>query len=257
MARHRAPVTLTELGRYECKHCSQRFAWVSPRPKGGGKKPLFCSAQCANNFYPKKDNYSGNCLMCGRLYSSKDRRQVTCSRICGQRLKNGWKSVLPDDHWARWYGKTCKWNLSNKPNPRFVAGQCNHCATNFIDTWLATSSAIYCSKQCRKVAGRQRRKLSKRGSQRIDQGINWQSVADRQGLTCHICNDDCDPDDYTYRDGHFCAGITFPTVDHVYPVSRGGQHTWQNVKLAHLWCNSEKNNKVAWQSQDTPLSDTA
>jgi 5-methylcytosine-specific restriction endonuclease McrA len=32
-------------------------------------------------------------------------------------------------------------------------------------------------------------------------------------------------------------------VDHIYPLSRGGKHTWENVQLTHFWCNSAKGNR--------------
>lgn len=30
------------------------------------------------------------------------------------------------------------------------------------------------------------------------------------------------------------------TVDHVIPISKGGTHTWDNVKPAHYKCNIDK-----------------
>jgi hypothetical protein len=33
-----------------------------------------------------------------------------------------------------------------------------------------------------------------------------------------------------------------PSIDHIVPLSRGGQHVKANVRIAHLWCNVEKNN---------------
>lgn len=35
-----------------------------------------------------------------------------------------------------------------------------------------------------------------------------------------------------------------PTVDHKMPLKQGGQHVWENVQLAHAWCNSEKQDRV-------------
>lgn len=48
------------------------------------------------------------------------------------------------------------------------------------------------------------------------------------------------------RDNHTCqyCGDRFPekmlTVDHVFPVSKGGQHTWSNVVAACGPCNNKK-----------------
>lgn len=53
---------------------------------------------------------------------------------------------------------------------------------------------------------------------------------------------------------YLCAGLIDPalppfhpdskTVDHVVPLSRGGQHTMDNVRAAHLRCNSAKGNAL-------------
>lgn len=36
----------------------------------------------------------------------------------------------------------------------------------------------------------------------------------------------------------------YPNVEHVIPISKGGTHTWDNVKLAHRKCNWEKGDKI-------------
>lgn len=41
----------------------------------------------------------------------------------------------------------------------------------------------------------------------------------------------------------------YPSVDHVIPVSRGGSHTWNNVKLAHRSCNSKKGGREHYVPQ--------
>jgi 5-methylcytosine-specific restriction endonuclease McrA len=48
------------------------------------------------------------------------------------------------------------------------------------------------------------------------------------------------------RDGGRCAycGDKGSTIDHVVPRSRGGTHTWENVVLACLPCNSRKGDRL-------------
>ena len=58
---------------------------------------------------------------------------------------------------------------------------------------------------------------------------------------CHLCGGICDfEDSCTREDGTFIAGNNYPSIDHVIPLRMGGQHTWENVKLAHRLCNSQK-----------------
>lgn len=60
-------------------------------------------------------------------------------------------------------------------------------------------------------------------------------IAARDGWTCHLCHEAVDP------------ALTYPSPqsasqDHVVPLSRGGAHDPENVKLAHLSCNVRKGN---------------
>ncbi|MGP5930327.1 HNH endonuclease [Corynebacterium glyciniphilum] len=51
--------------------------------------------------------------------------------------------------------------------------------------------------------------------------------------TCHICGGPIDP---------HCEypSPLYGSVDHIVPLSRGGAHIYENVKAAHLSCNSKK-----------------
>jgi 5-methylcytosine-specific restriction endonuclease McrA len=63
--------------------------------------------------------------------------------------------------------------------------------------------------------------------------INPLCVYSLFGWVCGICNEPIDravrfPDD-------MCA-----TLDHIVPLSRGGEHVWANVQPAHKVCNEKK-----------------
>lgn len=51
-------------------------------------------------------------------------------------------------------------------------------------------------------------------------------LLERDDGVCGICGDDVDP---------FCFDI-----DHVVPISRGGEHSYANTQVAHRSCNSSK-----------------
>lgn len=58
-------------------------------------------------------------------------------------------------------------------------------------------------------------------------------VLERDEWTCYLCGIVTDPDaDALDRRS--------PTVDHVIPLSRGGDHSYANVRCACLSCNSQK-----------------
>jgi len=53
--------------------------------------------------------------------------------------------------------------------------------------------------------------------------------------TCGICDGNINR---RYRFPHLWAA----TVDHIVPISKGGTHTWDNVRPAHAKCNFERGN---------------
>ena len=67
--------------------------------------------------------------------------------------------------------------------------------------------------------------------------IGLPDLHERDGGICHICGEPVPPHyDKNSGDGW--------SMDHVVPISRGGTHTWDNVKLAHRRCNSKKNDRL-------------
>lgn len=57
------------------------------------------------------------------------------------------------------------------------------------------------------------------------------------------------------RDGRRCGicremvrakvGPMRPSIDHIVPLSKGGEHNLENVQLAHYRCNLSKGNRAA------------
>jgi 5-methylcytosine-specific restriction endonuclease McrA len=68
--------------------------------------------------------------------------------------------------------------------------------------------------------------------------INHTEVFDEHEWVCHLCG--CEIDRYAGRDDWMRV-----TLDHVIPLSKGGQHVRSNVAPAHWKCNMEKGDRVA------------
>lgn len=79
-----------------------------------------------------------------------------------------------------------------------------------------------------------------------DRTINLKKVMQRDHGICQICGK---PVDLTSRIGGG-VGRLYPTIDHIIPLSKGGGHTWDNVRLAHMVCNSIKCDKEEYKCQD-------
>lgn len=79
------------------------------------------------------------------------------------------------------------------------------------------------------------------GSMRMfDTNITLKKVYDKFDGVCQLCGEKTDWEDVI--NGHIRKN--YPTVDHVVPLSKGGTHTWDNVQLAHMACNSKKHDKL-------------
>jgi hypothetical protein len=103
----------------------------------------------------------------------------------------------------------------------------------------------YCSNVCYKKTMNRKRHV-KRESRRLNgDEISLETLIERDENICHICNNKCDKNDFIINnDKHFIVGKNYPSIDHVEPMSKGGSHTWNNVKLAHHYCNTLKNDKL-------------
>lgn len=77
----------------------------------------------------------------------------------------------------------------------------------------------------------------------VDKDIEIHKLAKRDGDVCWLCGQLVDWNDYEIRDGQKQCGNYYPSIDHVVPVALGGEHSWDNVKLAHRICNSYKGAK--------------
>ena len=84
-------------------------------------------------------------------------------------------------------------------------------------------------------------------SERIKAGkqdnIDLDTLIERDGGICYLCGKKVDKR-RKFKNGEGIGDMRrYPSVDHVVPISRGGTHTWGNVKLACRSCNSKKGGK--------------
>jgi 5-methylcytosine-specific restriction endonuclease McrA len=66
--------------------------------------------------------------------------------------------------------------------------------------------------------------------------INFDDLLVRDGPSCQICNELLDWQAVVHRER--------VSLDHIVPISKGGAHTMDNVRLVHVSCNSRKGAKV-------------
>ena len=124
--------------------------------------------------------------------------------------------------------------------------------------WLLPKNCLGCGEEfnrfdqgskcdrCKRAAdiqARQIRRLRKKGGGVYDPGIDYRKLYQSGNGRCAICQLPCDdPSVWLTWDGLNWMPNA-PTVDHVVALANGGTHTWNNVQLACLRCNSLKSNR--------------
>lgn len=88
----------------------------------------------------------------------------------------------------------------------------------------------------KRAEGRRRRKALLKGATTIETFTKVE-IWERDEGVCGICDLPADTNDWH--------------LDHVIPLSRGGQHTWENVQVSHPKCNLSKKAKLPSEMADT------
>lgn len=125
-----------------------------------------------------------------------------------------------------------------------VIFKCEICGSIFVSH---STRAKYCSTECSKKAANRKSDKRIRRIRVKDRSISLERLFNRDNGICWICGGKCDYDDCHFDENkNFVVGNNYPSIDHVFPLSKGGNHTWENVRLAHHHCNTLKRDKVVW-----------
>ena len=86
----------------------------------------------------------------------------------------------------------------------------------------------------------------------VDTDITIKKLYKRDRGKCYICGCQCSFDDWkvSKRSGNKYPGDTYPEIEHMIPISRGGLHSWDNVRLACHRCNALKSDNILFAPLD-------
>ena len=193
--------------------CGSEFLPITARHR-------WCSELCRSRSRVRR---SGTCQYCGVVFSHRQSRpQSYCSRSCAMRAKACPASPL-------------KWL------------ECQQCAGWFV----SRRGAKYCCDDCReryafdhindRVMGLYRLAITEL---RVKEAMHWRRtltdyLAQRDGNRCSICSIVVD---LTLTSGPR-GNRRGPSIDHVIPVSQGGEDTLTNLRLTHWACNNKRGNR--------------
>jgi 5-methylcytosine-specific restriction endonuclease McrA len=93
---------------------------------------------------------------------------------------------------------------------------------------------VFCSKKCRMRCGYHNQKAKRRlWKSKNYEVIRLSILLERDKYTCQICNKQVNSNvDFPHPE--------YPTIDHIIPLCKGGNHRYSNVQLAHWRCNRNK-----------------
>lgn len=210
------------------------------------------------------------CVVCGREFTTWNPNKKTCSDVCKDknkklrariRDKRRSRKISYEENHIRWirrrYGseeayqkylaeteekkklngeiRETEKKAKKEANHRFV--ECAVCGSTF-ETYNPRQKT--CSKACSKKYSYARKDRRIPQEQMVDKDITLEALYRRDSGVCYLCGEKCDWND---RD-LFAVRDKYPTIDHIIPISRGGLHSWDNVRLAHFKCNLDKSDDI-------------
>lgn len=241
---------LQKLGIRTCARCQGAF---TPRDH----RQRYCSKSCASSSHwdgkPREPKPPTGCRAGDHTQCDLDERHGTCSE-CAKTIRLGWSSAPPELRRCRDCQRAHPRHSPKKPLPPRV---CELCECTYIPKYRPRPGKVqrWCSKSCttawangarppyvrvmegdsesRKIA-RNRRRLRVRA--RTWDGVSDEQILERDRWRCGIC--------------HKVIGKSFKyphprskSIDHVVPLSQGGDDTAANKRAAHLRCNQARMNR--------------
>ena len=256
-----------ESKRKKQKVCSKACAPKAKSAKKNQDGSIQSYEEMFNDFYKGKFRYvSGylgidstitcECIMCGNIRESGARciyevhKIRRCSICAKEKTKELNKARAAEKAKVIEKAKKERKNLKDQRDEfkraealltRTITMSCEECGVEFNTTNLLTK---YCSNRCSKKHERRvhdltrRHKLKENGH--IDYSITLEKLIQRDDGICALCGSVVNRDDYIMDGDTYIVNSGYPSIDHIVPVSKGGTHTWDNVQLAHMICNSKK-----------------
>lgn len=208
----------------------------------GSSDQLRCKG-CGINFLPKRPSRTTFCGRdCSYLWHSVQKRVVvrrnrSLCETCGTRFEG--KTVRSryccDDCKRNGRAKTAKVKNESAHKPKQIA--CAECGFTFSPNY-GDKRRRFCGKDCQGRASRRVRRQKERARLRsaLIESVDPIAVFERDGWKCRECGRS------TPRRLRGTYRASAPELDHVLPLSLGGDHSYRNVQCLCRACNSAKSN---------------
>lgn len=226
--------------RQRCETCNPRMRQcVCCGDQMGGKaEPAVCRT-CRSTLTPEQKHDIGlikynslrNCVACGVRRLFPWNTETPCCLSCRRSLSHDEKVRLGV---CKPRQKRVQQPWSERKPKRQICQMCGgeHFAKNpkrvYCDDCLPIRFSVDPRRNQRNMAKKRARKVAA-----FVEDVDPTTLFERDGWRCHICGKKCRQD----VDGLHPQA---PTIDHVIPLSKGGEHSYKNTACAHRRCNVSK-----------------
>lgn len=241
-----------------CLRCGKQFSnrrGIDKRKKNPVQ--MFCSRECAGEY---KHEHKPTCPICGRRHDG-----ISGEPCCRCKKKAAAEAKLHrvcDICGAEFVGVAAR--CSNECNKEYARREarnrdktmfeksvkettCRWCGKVFTPEY-GSKRRSYCSEECSRSANSDIKKALERirkdkTTKTSSYGYYYNPISLRRlwlrdGGVCQICGKKVDWK--LKRSGKNGPDPMCATRDHIIPIACCGEHTWENVRLAHFKCNWER-----------------
>ena len=121
---------------------------------------------------------------------------------------------------------------------------CIECGKEFT---THKKNVVCCSPECTKKRANNHKDRRLKKCDIVDNGITLSKLVKRDKGICYICGKKVNMKADSNSDW-------YGSIDHVKAIANGGNHTWDNVKLAHRYCNTIKSDDKLFINEEGQLT---
>lgn len=225
--------------------CGRACDYAAPKPEPTTKTCRSCGVEKPIGQFPKAGNrkagghyYRPDCLNCSNERSRTRRAQqrppaqVGMFRICNQCNTEYPLSAFPrftrvsrkTDERVYYHNHTCKECLYQERRKKRRDNPERH---RQYDRRSYQRNREQVIKRKMQLNARRRARMYQSGT---IENIHVEVIIERDGLVCYLCQRELDRSEVT--------------IDHVIPLARGGEHSYENVRVACNLCNARKTDRL-------------
>lgn len=230
---------------------------------------MYCCGRCKDNASKVRRGIKPTtikvkvCPICGVEFETVYDSKIYCGQCDGKKRKYYRpKGVIP---WEEYVDKVAREAEERAKKKRIekewyvkihtVERKCAYCGESFFiyDKLSNVTCSPECSKKYKNMKHGHNKRIPK--DQLIDKDITLKKLFKRDNGRCYLCGCECSFDDWSLsKKGNLYPGATYPEIEHMIPISRGGLHSWNNVRLSCHRCNHDKGDDVVIASMNNEFA---